>query len=90
MGSAQADRRATWAHPLNGKNSAADVHAAAAALSVRAHRSYADKALVAVMGAIGSERKGRTLSLARGLQSYVAADLIDLPDPAKTGSSAPG
>ena len=73
---------------LNGKNSTADVHALAAALvyARTGDRSYADKALVAVMGAIGSERKGRTLSLARGLQSYVvAADLIDLPrlDPAK-------
>jgi len=39
------------------------------------------KAAAGIMDAIGSERGGRTLSLARGLVSYVvAADLIDLHD----------
>lgn len=73
---------------LQDQNSDVDVSVLAAALvyARTGVRSYADKALAGVMGAIGTERGGRTLALARGLQSYViAADLIDLKrlDPGK-------
>jgi hypothetical protein len=59
-----------------------DVHVLAAALAYA--RTGEDrlrrKAKAGVMDAIGTERGGRTLALARGLVSYVvAADLIDLP-----------
>ncbi|QEC49864.1 hypothetical protein FSW04_21365 [Baekduia soli] len=66
---------------LNGKNSSADTHTLAAALvyARTADPGYATKVRTALMAVIGSERGGRTLALARGLQAYViAADLVDL------------
>ena len=43
-------------------------------------QAYRDKAAAAIQAAIGTERGGRTLALARNLPSYViAADLINLP-----------
>jgi hypothetical protein len=73
---------------LDGKNSSEDVETLAAALvyARTGDEAYREKAAEEVMDAIGTEEGGRTLSLARGLQSYViAADLIDLRDldPAK-------
>lgn len=87
---ALADRRLGTPR-LQDQNSDVDVSVLAAALvyARTGVRSYADKALAGVMAAIGTERGGRTLALARGLQSYVvAADLIDLKrlDAAKDGT----
>jgi hypothetical protein len=68
---------------LDAKNSAEDVETLAAALvyARTGDEAYREKAAEKVMEAIGTEEGGRTLSLARGLQSYViAADLIDLRD----------
>jgi hypothetical protein len=66
---------------LSNQNSDNDVHVLAAALvyARTGQERFYRKAAAGVMGAIGTERGGRTLSLARGLVSYVvAADLIDL------------
>jgi hypothetical protein len=87
---ALADRRLGNPHIKN-QNSEQDVSVLAAALvyARTGRRRYADKAKAGIEAAIGTERGGRTLALARGLQSYViAADLIDLEhlDPA-TGRS---
>jgi hypothetical protein len=65
---------------LSNQDSRADIETLAAAL-VYARTGDArlrSKVAAALMSAIGTERSGRTLSLARGLVSYVvAADLID-------------
>jgi hypothetical protein len=68
---------------LADQNSEHDVHVLAAALvyARTGDARFYRKAAAGVMDAIGSERGGRTLSLARGLVSYVvAADLVDLRD----------
>jgi hypothetical protein len=76
---------------LSDQDSPADVHVLAAAL-VYARTGDAQmrrEAAAGVIGAIGTERGGRTLALARGLVSYVvAADLVDLDhyDPARAGA----
>ena len=82
----EADARLGTPH-LNGRNSSEDVSVLAAALvyARTGRRRYAEKAAAGIAAAIGSEQGGRTLALARGLQSYIiAADLIDLDrfDPA--------
>jgi len=76
---------------LSDQDSAHDVHVLAAALVyARTHEErLRAKAAAGVMDAIGTERGGRTLALARGLVSYVvAADLIDLAhyDPGKAAA----
>lgn len=66
---------------LSNQDSEADVHVLAAALvyARTGDRALRSKAAAGVMAAIGTERGGRTLALARGLVAYVvAADLIDL------------
>jgi hypothetical protein len=66
---------------LSDQDSATDVRVLAAALvyARTGNPELRSKAAAGVMGAIGTEREGRTLALARGLVSYVvAADLIDL------------
>jgi hypothetical protein len=66
---------------LSDQNSEADVHTLAAALvyARTGDERLRRKAAQGVMGAVGTERGGRTLALARGLVAYVvAADLIDL------------
>jgi hypothetical protein len=66
---------------LSDQDSTHDVHVLAAAMVyVRTDETrLRRKAAAGVMDAIGTERGGRTLALARGLVSYVvAADLIDL------------
>jgi hypothetical protein len=53
--------------------------AAALVYARTGQQSYRDKAAAAIMGAIGTEKGGRTLALGRNLVGYViAADLIDL------------
>ncbi len=73
---------------LAGQDSDHDVHVLAAALAYArtGENRYRRKVAAGVADAIGTERGGRTLALARGLVSYVvAADLIDLGryDPGK-------
>jgi hypothetical protein len=66
---------------LSNQDSEADIHVLAAALvyARTGDEQLRSKAAGGVMGAIGTERGGRTLALARGLLAYVvAADLIDL------------
>jgi hypothetical protein len=66
---------------IKNQNSEQDVSVLAAALvfARTGQQRYAAKAKAGIIAAIGTERGGRTLALARGLQSYViAADLIDL------------
>ena len=66
---------------LSNQDSPADVQTLAAALvyARTGDPRLRTKVAAALMGAIGTERGGRTLALARGLVSYVvAADLIDL------------
>jgi capsular polysaccharide biosynthesis protein len=75
---------------LSDQDSSHDIHVLAAALvyARTGEERLRAKAAAGVMGAIGTERGGRTLALARGLVSYaVAADLIDLAayDPGKAG-----
>jgi hypothetical protein len=63
------------------QNSQHDTNTLAAALvyARTGQASYRSKAADAIMSAIGTEKGGRTLALARNLVSYViAADLIDL------------
>lgn len=66
---------------LANQDSDHDVHVLAAALAYArtGDESLRQKARAGVMAAIGTERGGRTLALARGLVAYVvAADLIDM------------
>ncbi|HKR98412.1 MAG TPA: hypothetical protein VJU79_02750, partial [Candidatus Dormibacteraeota bacterium] len=66
---------------LSNQDSEADVHVLSAALvyARTGDEQLRAKAATGVMDAIGTERGGRTLALARGLVAYVvAADLIDL------------
>ncbi len=75
---------------LSDQNSSHDVKTLAVALVyVRTGKdSYRKKAVDAIMSAIGTERGGRTLALARNLVSYViAADLVNLRmyDPGRNG-----
>ena len=66
---------------LADQNSDHDVRVLAAALvyARTGEQRFYRKASAGVMGAIGTERGGRTLALARGLVAYVvAADLLDL------------
>jgi hypothetical protein len=68
---------------LEDQDSDHDIHVLAAALvyARTGEERFYRKAAAGVIDAIGTERGGRTLSLARGLYSYViAADLIDLRD----------
>jgi hypothetical protein len=69
-------------HPrIRSQNSDSDMRVLAAALvyARTGQTHYRAKALRGIMEAIGSERGGRTLALARNLLGYViAADLIDL------------
>jgi hypothetical protein len=73
---------------LSDQSSEHDVHVLAAALvwARTGDERFRRKAAAGIADAIGTERGGRTLSLARGLVAYVvAADLIDLrrADPGK-------
>jgi hypothetical protein len=66
---------------LSDQNSEHDIHVLAAALAWArtGDERYRRKVAAGVADAVGTERRGRTLALARGLVSYVvAADLIDL------------
>jgi hypothetical protein len=66
---------------LSNQDSDADVRVLAAALvyARTGDQRLRSKAAAGVLAAIGTERGGRTLALARGLVAYVvAADLIDL------------
>jgi hypothetical protein len=75
-----ADRRLKRAKIRN-QNTDHDVRVLAAALvyARTGQQGYRNKAAAGIMAAIGTERKGRTLALARALLPYVlAADLIDL------------
>ena len=66
---------------LSNQDSEADIHVLAAALvyARTGDEQLRAKAAAGVLSAIGTERGGRTLALARGLVAYVvAADLIDL------------
>ena len=66
---------------LSNQDSEADIHVLAAALvyARTGDEQLRAKAAAGVLDAIGTERGGRTLALARGLLAYVvAADLIDL------------
>ncbi|MEP6953678.1 MAG: alginate lyase family protein [Solirubrobacteraceae bacterium] len=82
-----ADAPAGRAH-LADQNADNDVHVLAAALvyARTGEQRYRREVATGVLDAIGTERGGRTLALARGLVAYVvAADLIDLRhyDPGK-------
>jgi hypothetical protein len=68
---------------LSDQDSEHDIRVLATALvAARTNdRSLRKRAAAGIMEAIGTEKGGRTLALARGLQAYViAADLIDLRD----------
>jgi hypothetical protein len=73
---------------IRNQNSEHDTRVLAAALvyARTGQRGYRNKAASGIMAAVGTERRGRTLALARNLLGYViAADLIDLKhfDPGK-------